>query len=168
MYWSFFVYKEKWCTSSCAYAIHHYHHHLSLNREGRWWFCNQFPPFFPVLHCPLGLGEFQAYPFPDVVFPRLTLSALSSCMHRSPVTLLLYILRRSKMAKDLRKPGRSGSIEKAPRSSAVPFGSYIVAWLILCLWFDIVRSSDESTKFTFFKCLVSIASDFEIIANISL
>ena len=33
-----------------------------------------------VLHFPLGPGEFQAYPFPDVVFPRLLLSALSSSL----------------------------------------------------------------------------------------
>ncbi|WP_419631123.1 hypothetical protein, partial [Thiolapillus sp.] len=33
---------------------------------------------FPVLHCPLGLGELQACPFPDIVFPPLPLSALSS------------------------------------------------------------------------------------------
>ena len=33
---------------------------------------------FPVLHCPLGLDELQACPFPDVVFPPLPLSALSS------------------------------------------------------------------------------------------
>ena len=33
---------------------------------------------FPVLHCPLGLGELQACPFPDVVFPPLPPSALSS------------------------------------------------------------------------------------------
>ena len=56
--------------------------HLSLNREGRWWhrkwFHNQFPPFFSVLHYPPGLGEIQACPFPDVVFPSLLLSALSS------------------------------------------------------------------------------------------
>ena len=62
--------------------FHHHHHHQSLNREGRWgtnrWFCNQFSPFFPVLHCPLGLAELQACPFPDVVFPPLPLSALSS------------------------------------------------------------------------------------------
>ena len=32
----------------------------------------------PVLHCPLGLGELQACPFPDVVFPPRPLSALSS------------------------------------------------------------------------------------------
>ena len=37
-----------------------------------------FFPFFPVLHCPLGLVELQARPFPDVVFPPLSLSALSS------------------------------------------------------------------------------------------
>ena len=38
----------------------------------------QFPPFFSVLHCPLGLGELQAHLFPDVVFPPPPLSALSS------------------------------------------------------------------------------------------
>ena len=42
------------------------------------WFHNHFPPFSPVLHCSLGLGELQACPFPDVVFPPLPLSALSS------------------------------------------------------------------------------------------
>ena len=34
--------------------------------------------FPPVLHCPLGLGELKACPFPDVVFPPLPLSALFS------------------------------------------------------------------------------------------
>ena len=33
------------------------------------WFHYLFPPFFFVLHCPLWLGELQACPFPDVVFP---------------------------------------------------------------------------------------------------
>ena len=42
------------------------------------WFCDQFSPFSPVLHCPLGLAKLQACPFPDVVFPPLPLSALSS------------------------------------------------------------------------------------------
>ena len=42
------------------------------------WFRNQFPSFFPVLHYPMGLGELQACPLPDVVFPPLPLSALSS------------------------------------------------------------------------------------------
>ena len=59
--------------------------HLSLNNEGRWGttdddFETSFLLFFfyPVLHCPLGLGELQAYPFPNVVSPPLPLSALSS------------------------------------------------------------------------------------------
>ena len=39
---------------------------------------HQFPPFSPVLHCPLGLGELQACPFPDVVFPPFPQSASSS------------------------------------------------------------------------------------------
>ena len=38
----------------------------------------KFSPFFSVLRCPLGLAELQACPFPDVVFPTLPLSALSS------------------------------------------------------------------------------------------
>ena len=38
----------------------------------------QFSPFFSVLHYPLGLGELQADPSSDVVFPPLFLSALSS------------------------------------------------------------------------------------------
>ena len=38
----------------------------------------EFSHFFRVLHCPLGLAELQACPFPDVVFPPLPLSALSS------------------------------------------------------------------------------------------
>ena len=38
----------------------------------------QFPPFFPVFHCPLRLCELQACPFPNVVFLPLPLSALSS------------------------------------------------------------------------------------------
>ena len=33
---------------------------------------------FSHLHCPLGLGELKACPFPDVVFPLLLLSPLSS------------------------------------------------------------------------------------------
>ena len=40
------------------------------------WYRNQFPPFFPVLHWTLGLGERQACPFPHAVFPPLPLSAL--------------------------------------------------------------------------------------------
>ena len=56
-----------------------HHHHQSLNREGRWGttddFATSFLHFFPVLHCPLGLAELQACPFPDVVFPPLPLSA---------------------------------------------------------------------------------------------
>ena len=52
--------------------------HLSLNREGRRGFTNDFAPSSPLLHCPLGLGELQARPLPGVVFPPLPLSALSS------------------------------------------------------------------------------------------
>ena len=67
--------------STVAHHLHH-HHHQSLNREGRLGttddFATNFYPFFPVLHYPLGLAELQACLFPDVVFPPLLLSALSS------------------------------------------------------------------------------------------
>ena len=57
---------------------HHHHHHQFLNREGRWGtiddFATSFLHFSLVLHCPLGLAELQACPFPDVVFPPLVLS----------------------------------------------------------------------------------------------
>ena len=60
---------------------HHHHHHQSLKREGRWSTTDKLQPVFstfPVFHCLLGLGEVHACPFPDVVFPPLPLSALSS------------------------------------------------------------------------------------------
>ena len=41
-------------------------------------FATSFLHFFPVLHRPLGLAERQACPFPNVVYPSLPLSALSS------------------------------------------------------------------------------------------
>ena len=72
---------EQRISVSDAELTYHHHHHLSRN-EGRWGttddFATSFLHFFPVLHCPLGLGELQACPFPDVVFPPLPLSALSS------------------------------------------------------------------------------------------
>ena len=58
-----------------------YHHHQPLNREGRWGTADDFATsflHFSVLHYPLGLAELQACPYPDVVFPPLPLSALSS------------------------------------------------------------------------------------------
>ena len=58
-----------------------HHHHLFLNRQGRWGITDDFAttifpcsPLAPVL----GLGEIQACPFPGVVFPPLPLSAFSS------------------------------------------------------------------------------------------
>ena len=57
--------------------------HLSLNHKGRWapqMISQAVSSILPVLHCPLGLGEVQACPFPDVVFPPLPLSALSSSL----------------------------------------------------------------------------------------
>ena len=65
-----------------VFQHHYHHHHLSLNREGRWGTTDDFATSFlyssPVLHCPLGPAELRACPFPDVVFPPLPLSALSS------------------------------------------------------------------------------------------
>ena len=62
--------------------------HLSLNCEGRWGTTDDFETSF--LHFSLfstalwDLGERQACPFPDVVFPPLPLSALSfSPFHRA-------------------------------------------------------------------------------------
>ena len=53
------------------------------------WLCNQFPPLFSVLHCPLGLDELQACLFLDVVFPSLLLSALSSPPFTVPSKMVL-------------------------------------------------------------------------------
>ena len=50
---------------------------------------DQFSPFFPVLHRPLGLAELQACPFPDVVFPPLPLSALSSSPFHCALKIVL-------------------------------------------------------------------------------
>ena len=79
----------RWYCSSCESWIcaflqtfFYYHLHLSLNCGDRWGtkvdFTTSFLPFFPVHHCPLGLDELHACPFPDVVFLSLFLSALSS------------------------------------------------------------------------------------------
>ena len=57
----------------------------------RRWLHNQFPPFFYVFHCSLGLGKLQACPFPNVVFPPLLPSASSSSPFHcfSPRTCLM-------------------------------------------------------------------------------
>ena len=70
---------------------HHHHHYISLNREGRWgnrWFHNQFAPFFPVLHCPLGLAKSR---------PVHSLM-LSSHLFLCPLCLLLPFTVPCKMA----------------------------------------------------------------------
>ena len=73
-------------------SVSHLSSHLSLNREDRWGttddFTASFLHFFPVLHCRQGLGELQACPFPDIVFPPLPLSALTSPhFHFPPFTV---------------------------------------------------------------------------------
>ena len=66
----------------------HHHHQQSLDREGRWGttddFATSFLYFFPVLHCPLGLAELRAFPFPDVVFPPLPLSVALLVTEKMP------------------------------------------------------------------------------------
>ena len=62
-----------------SHGLYTYHHHLSLNHDGHLGTTDDFTTsffhyFFSVLHCPLGLGELQACPVPDVVFPPLPLS----------------------------------------------------------------------------------------------
>ena len=63
-------------THTCTFPLlNHHHHYLSLSREGCWapqMISLPVPPFFPVFRCPLGLGELQACPFPDVVFQTLS------------------------------------------------------------------------------------------------
>ena len=68
---------------------------------------------FPVLHCRLVLGELQACPLPDVVFPPLPLSALSSypfhCalqygwLEQPKVTRCIYAQHGIRRHKGLRK-----------------------------------------------------------------
>ena len=60
------------------------HSSLGHNR----WLCNQFTSFSSVLHCPLGLGELQVWPFPDVVFPPRLLSALSAAPFYCKIVLV--------------------------------------------------------------------------------
>ena len=56
------------------------HLHLFLDCKDCWWTTDDFTTSFLhcCLHCPLGRGELQACPFPDVVFPPLPLPVLSS------------------------------------------------------------------------------------------
>ena len=67
-----FIQHSAWSSSSSSIPS------LRGSLEHHRWFCNQFSPFFPVLHCPLRLAELQACPFHDVVFQSLPPSALSS------------------------------------------------------------------------------------------
>ena len=60
---------SSWPQIWAFWHVHHNHHHLSFNREGHWGITDDFTN--NVLHCPLGLDELQACPFPDVVFPSL-------------------------------------------------------------------------------------------------
>ena len=63
---------------------HHYHHLIiiyPLSTRVVWapqMMSQPVSSINPVFHCPMGLGELQARPFPEVVFPPLPLSALSS------------------------------------------------------------------------------------------
>ena len=74
--------------AGCLQLLHHHHHHQSLNREGCWGTTDNFATSF--LHFSLfstalwDLLNSRSVHFPDVVFPPLPLSALSS----SPFTVL--------------------------------------------------------------------------------
>ena len=71
---------------SLMFILGGFHRHPQfVNYEGHWGTTDDFVtsflqrmPVVPVLHCPLGLAELQARPFPDVVFPPLPLYALFS------------------------------------------------------------------------------------------
>ena len=92
--------------SSIAW-INHYHLIIyPLIAKVVRWFQNQFPPFFPILNCPLGPGELQACLIHNVFCPPLPLSALSS----SPFycTCMMVLARSGKKKKKL--SGHLGSI----------------------------------------------------------
>ena len=77
--------------NNCPKWSSHPHLHLSLNGGVRWGTTNDFTAsllhffFLSVLHCHLGLDQFQACPFLGAGFPPLFQSALSS----SPFDLAL-------------------------------------------------------------------------------
>ena len=87
---------SKYCccvNKPCARAVF-ISSHLSLNRKGRWGTADDFTTnflhfslFSTDLLAILGLGQLQACPFPDVVFPPLFLCALSFF----PLSLCLVI-----------------------------------------------------------------------------
>ena len=91
-----YVLKWKTCPNNPAYIavllnLLHLCLHLSLNCGSHWGSADDCttisPPFFCVLHCPLGL---QACPFPDIVFlPPLFLSASSSSLFNVPCKMVL-------------------------------------------------------------------------------
>ena len=89
------------------------------------WFRNQFPPFPPVLHCPLGLDELQACPFPNVVFPPLPLSALTS----SPFHCAVQDgFGQTWWTGDMTIPLSLRLFTVVGRSSCGPIACWILAW----------------------------------------
>ena len=82
-----------WCKLVHHYHHHHHHHHQSLKTakvvEAPQMILQPVFSIFPVLHCPLGLAELKACPFPNVVFPPLPLSALSSSPFTVPYKMIL-------------------------------------------------------------------------------
>ena len=73
IYWQASVYLSKYLTSPIPKPRGSLGHNRRLH--------DQIPPFFSVLHRPLGLCELQACPIPDVVYPPLLLCAFSSPFH---------------------------------------------------------------------------------------
>ena len=67
----------------CVRHTLHFHFHLSLNHRGRWVTTDNLTASFlhsSVLHCPLRLGELQADPYHNAVFPPLFLSQCLPCL----------------------------------------------------------------------------------------
>ena len=96
--------------------------------------------FFPVLHCPLGLCKLQACPFPDIVFPPLPLSALSSSPFRCS---LQDGFGQTWWTLNMTIPLQFASLYNGLRVVRLPNGSWCkmnVLWLILKALFGIYQS----------------------------
>ena len=136
----------------------HLLHHLQLspNREGVWGTTDDFTTsfvHFSVLYCPLRLGELLAYPFPDVVFLPLLLSALSSSPFHFTVPCNTVLARPHEQEMSIRLHFVSlydGSLNAC----------WILAWtplLVTCSLYEmcsILRSTSFSWLVFFFAALL--------------
>ena len=81
----------KICLNTCIFTYPKPRGSLGHHR----WLYNQFSLYFSVLHCPLGLGELQACPFPDIVFRPLFLSSLSFTPFTVPWNMVLAKIQQA-------------------------------------------------------------------------